>query len=122
MVGKSEGNAVWLDKEKTSPYYLYQYLLNTDDSIVIDHLKKLTMLSREEIEALEESNKNEPHLRLAHKALAREVLCDVHGKEEYEKVLKISEALFSGNIKELTKEELKDAFANIPSYESEDNR
>ena len=121
-IGKSEGNAVWLDKEKTSPYYLYQYLLNTDDAIVIDHLKKLTMLSREEIEALEESNKNEPHLRLAHKALAREVLCDVHGKEEYEKVLKISEALFSGNIKELTNEELKDAFANIPSYESEDNK
>ena len=121
-IGKSEGNAVWLDKEKTSPYFLYQYLLNTDDSIVIDHLKKLTMLSREEIEALEESNKNEPHLRLAHKALAREVVCDVHGKEEYEKVLKISEALFSGNIKELTKEELKDAFANIPSYTSEDNK
>ena len=121
-IGKSEGNAVWLDKEKTSPYYLYQYLLNTDDAIVIDHLKKLTMLSREEIEALEESNKNEPHLRLAHKALAREVVCDVHGKEEYEKVLKISEALFSGNIKELTEEELKEAFANIPSYESEDNK
>ena len=121
-IGKSECNAVWLDKEKTSPYYLYQYLLNTDDSIVIDHLKKLTMLSKEEIEELEESNKNEPHLRLAHKALAREVVCDVHGKEEYDKVLKISEALFSGNIKELTKEELKDAFMNIPSYETEDDK
>jgi len=120
-IGKSEGNAVWLDKEKTSPYYLYQYLLNTDDSIVIDHLKKLTMLTKEEIEELEESNKNEPHLRLAHKALAREVVTDVHGKEEYEKVLKITEALFSGNIKDLTVDELHDAFSNIPSYEvSED--
>ncbi len=116
-IGKSEGNAVWLDKEKTSPYFLYQYLLNTDDSIVIDHLKKLTMLSREEIEELEKSNKEEPHLRLAHKALAREVIIDIHGKEEYEKVLKISEALFSGNIKELTSDELKDAFLNIPSSE-----
>ena len=116
-IGKSEGNAVWLDKEKTSPYFLYQYLLNTDDQIVIDHLKKLTMLSREEIEKLEKSNKEEPHLRLAHKALARELIIDIHGKEEYEKVLKISEALFSGDIKTLTSEELLDAFNNIPSSE-----
>ena len=116
-IGKSEGNAVWLDKEKTSPYYLYQYLLNVSDTIVIDHLKKLTMLSKEEIEELEESNKKEPHLRLAHKALAREVITDIHGKEEYEKVLKISEALFSGNLKELTSDELLNAFNNIPSSE-----
>ena len=121
-IGKSEGNAVWLDKEKTSPYFLYQYLLNASDSIVIDYLKRLTLLSREEIEKLEESNKNEPHLRLAHKALAREVICDVHGKEEYEKVLKISEALFSGNIKELSSEELKDAFLNIPSSEINEDK
>ena len=121
-IGKSEGNAVWLDKEKTSPYYLYQYLLNTDDAIVIDHLKKLTMLSREEIEELEKSNKEEPHLRLAHKALARELICDIHGKEEYEKVLKISEALFSGNLKELTSDELRDAFDNIPSSEINEDK
>ena len=116
-IGKSEGNAVWLDKEKTSPYFLYQYLLNTDDAIVIDHLKKLTMLTKEEIEKLEESNKTEPHLRLAHKALAKEVLIDVHGQEEYEKALKISEALFSGDLKKLTTDELLDAFNNIPSSE-----
>ena len=121
-IGKSEGNAVWLDKEKTSSYYLYQYLLNTDDAIVIDHLKKLTMLSKEEIEELEKSNKTEPHLRLAHKALARELICDIHGKEEYEKVLKISEALFSGNIKELTSSELHDAFLNIPSCEVKEDK
>lgn len=116
-IGKSEGNAVWLDKEKTSPYFLYQYFLNVSDAIVIDHLKKLTMLSKEEIEELEKSNQNEPHLRLAHKALAREIIIDVHGKEEYEKVLKISEALFSGNIKNLSSEELLEAFNNIPSSE-----
>ena len=116
-IGKSEGNAIWLDKEKTSPYFLYQYLLNVSDAVVIDYLKRLTLLTKEEIEKLEESNKTEPHLRLAHKALAREVICDVHGKEEYEKVLKISEALFSGDIKSLTSEELLDAFNNIPSSE-----
>jgi len=116
-IGKSEGNAVWLDKTKTSPYFLYQYLLNTEDAVVIDHLKKLTLLSKEEIDKLEESNNNEPHLRLAHKALAKEIICDVHGKEEYEKVLRISEALFSGNVKELSKDELEEAFSNIPSYE-----
>ena len=121
-IGKSEGNAVWLDKEKTSPYFLYQYLLNTDDSIVIDHLKKLTMLSKEEIEELDRSNKEEPHLRLAHKALAREVITDIHGKEEYEKVLKISEALFSGDIKSLSSEELIEAFHNIPSFEINDDK
>ncbi len=121
-IGKSEGNAVWLDKEKTSPYFLYQYLLNTDDAIVIDHLKKLTMLSREEIEELEKSNKEEPHLRLAHKALAREVIVDIHGKEEYEKVLKISEVLFSGDLKKLTKEEILDAFNNIPSSEVNEDK
>ena len=116
-IGKSEGNAVWLDREKTSPYFLYQYLLNTSDSMVIDYLKRLTLLSREEIEKLEKSNQEEPHLRLAHKALAREVITDVHGKEEYEKVLKISEALFSGDLKSLTSDELMDAFNNIPSCE-----
>ena len=61
--GKSEGNAIWLDKEKTSPYEMYQFFINSEDSKVIDYLKYLTFLSKEEIEALEESNKNEPHLR-----------------------------------------------------------
>ena len=121
-IGKSEGNAVWLDKEKTSPYYLYQYLLNTEDTVVIDHLKKMTLLSKEEIEELEKSNQEEPHLRLAHKALAREIIVDIHGKEEYEKVLKISEALFKGDLKSLTKEELHDAFVNIPSCEVNEDK
>ena len=121
-IGKSEGNAVWLDKEKTSPYYLYQYLLNTEDDVVIDHLKKMTLLTPEEIMALEESNQKEPHLRLAHKALAKAIICDVHGESEYEKVLKISEALFSGDIKKLTKDELHDAFLNIPSCEVKEDK
>ena len=116
-IGKSEGNALWLDKNKTSPYTLYQYLLNTDDVMVIDYLKRMTLLSKEEIIKLEESNKKEPHLRLAHKALAKEVITDIHGNDEYKKVLKISEALFNGDIKQLTPDEIKEAFLNIPSYE-----
>lgn len=118
-IGKSEGNAVWLDKEKTSAYFLYQYLINTDDTVVIDYLKKLTLLSREEIEKLEESNNKEPHLREAHKALAKEVITDLHGEEEYLKAQKISQVLFSGNLKELSKEELNDAFMNLPSFKIE---
>ena len=121
-IGKSEGNAVWLDKEKTSPYFLYQYLLNTSDTMVIEYLKRLTLLPKEEIDKLEESNKTEPHLRLAHKALAKEVITDVHGKDEYEKVLKISEALFSGDLKKLTSDELHDAFNNIPSSEVREDK
>jgi len=121
-IGKSEGNAVWLDKEKTSPYFLYQYLLNVSDSVVVDFLKRLTLLPKEEIEKLEKSLQEEPHLRLAHKALAREVIIDVHGKDEYEKVLKISEALFSGDIKKLTGDEIRDAFNNIPSCEIKEDK
>lgn len=121
-IGKSEGNAVWLDKEKTSSYTLYQYLLNTDDKVVINHLKKLTLLSKEEIEKLEISNNNEPHLREAHKALAKEVITDLHGEEEYQKAVKISRVLFSGNLKELSKEELKDAFMQMPTFKVDGNR
>ena len=115
--GKSEGNALWLDKNKTSSYELYQFLVNVEDSMVIDYLKIYTFLSKEEIEKYEEVNKSEPHLRLAHKKLAEEVITFLHGHEEYEKALHISEALFKGNIKELSKEELIDASKSMDSYE-----
>ena len=93
--GKSEGNALWLDKEKTSPFDMYQYLVNTDDSKVIEYLKVFTFLSREEREALEESTKNEPEKRLAQKALAYEIIKDLHGVEEAEKAKLTSEEVFS---------------------------
>ena len=80
--GKSEGNALWLDKNKTSSYQLYQYLINTDDSLVIKYLKIFTFLSKEEIEKLEKSNQEEPEKRLAHQALAKEIITDLHGEEE----------------------------------------
>jgi len=115
--GKSEGNALWLDKSMTSSYELYQYLVNVDDQMVISYLKIFTFLTREEIEELEKSNNENPHLREAHKALAREIITDLHGKEEYEKAVKLSETLFSGNVKNLTSEELEMIFKNMPHTE-----
>ena len=108
--GKTEGNALWLDKNKTSSYELYQYLINLEDSMIISYLKKLTFLSKEEIEEIEVKHNEAPHLREAHKVLAREIITDLHGKEEYEKAIRISEALFKGNFSELSIEELEEAF------------
>ncbi len=93
--GKSEGNALWLDKEKTSPYLIYQYLLNSDDSKVIEYLKVFTFLNKEEIDALEEKVKTEPEKREAQKTLAYEVVKDLHGVEEAEKAKKTSEKVFT---------------------------
>ena len=108
--GKTEGNALWLDKNKTSSYELYQYLINLEDSMIISYLKKLTFLSKEEIEEIEKRHDEHPELREAHKILAREIITDLHGKEEYEKAIRISEALFKGNFSDLTNEELEEAF------------
>ncbi len=114
--GKSEGNALWLDKDKTSSYELYQYLINADDELVIHYLKVFTFLTREEIEELEKSNNLHPELREAHKALAREIITDLHGKDEYVKALKISEALFSGKINELSSNEIEIGFKDVPNF------
>ena len=115
--GKSEGNALWLDKNKTSSYELYQYLINTDDEMVIHYLKVFTFLSKEEIEDLERRHKEAPELREAHKALAREIITDLHGKEEYEKAERISASLFSDNIKKLTSDEIEMGFKGVPTIE-----
>ena len=117
--GKTEGNALWLDKNKTSSYELYQYLINLEDSMIIEYLKKLTFLSKEEIEEIEKRHNENPGLREAHKILAREVITDIHGKEEYEKALKLSQVLFSGDIKELTAKEIEEVFKGVPTYETE---
>ena len=111
--GKSEGNALWLDKNKTSSYELYQYLINVDDEMVISYLKIFTFLSVEEINELEKSNKENPHLREAHKALAREIITDLHGSAAYKEAVKISQSLFSGDIKDLTSEEIEMAFKGL---------
>ena len=111
--GKSEGNALWLDRNKTSSYELYQYLINVDDEMVISYLKIFTFLSVEEINELEKSNREHPELREAHKALAREIITDLHGNEAYMEALKISESLFSGDIKNLTGKEIEMAFKGL---------
>lgn len=108
--GKSEGNALWLDKTKTSSYKLYQYLINSEDDSVINYLKVFTFLSVEEIETLEKSNQEHPEERKAHKALAREVITFLHGEEEYTKAVNLSEVLFTENFKDLTSAEIKEIF------------
>ena len=112
--GKSEGGAIWLDKTKTTPYEMYQFFLNSEDSKVIEYLKKLTFLSIEEIQELEQKHQISPEKREAHKRLAEEVITFLHGKEEYNKAVKMSEALFSGDIKSLTKEEIEICFKGVP--------
>ena len=119
--GKSAGNALWLDINKTSSYELYQYLINVDDSMVVSYLKIFTFLSREEIEELEAKNAANPELREAHKALAREIITDLHGEAEYEKAVNISNALFSGNVKALSLADIKIGFKDVPTVEIEDN-
>ena len=120
--GKTEGNALWLDKNKTSSYELYQYLVNLEDSMIISYLKKLTFLSREEIEEIEAKHNEHPELREAHKILAREIITDLHGKEEYEKAVRISDALFKGNFSDLSNEELGEAFKGNEVKEVELNK
>ena len=116
--GKSEGNALWLDKNKTSSYEMYQYLINSDDEMVIDYLKIFTFLSKEEIEKLEQSLKTNPELREAQKALAKEVITFIHSEEDYLEAKKISESLFSEDIFNLTAEEIINNL-NIPTVKLE---
>jgi len=92
--GKTNGKAIWLDRNKTSPYEMYQFFINSEDAKVIDYLKFLTFLSKEEIEELERKNKEHPELREAHKALAKEVITFIHGPEAYEEAIAQANALF----------------------------
>ncbi|OCN03722.1 tyrosine--tRNA ligase [Erysipelotrichaceae bacterium MTC7] len=115
--GKSEGKAIWLDKNQTSSYELYQFLVNAEDEKVIDYLKKLTFLDRPTIEALEEKVKTEPFKREAQKVLAKEVVTYLHGEEEYDKALHITNALFKGNVQDLDKNELIDAIRGFDTIQ-----
>lgn len=111
--GKSNGKAIWLDINKTSSYEMYQFFINSEDEKVIDYLKFLTFLSKEEIESLALSQAKEPHLRKAHKALAKEVITFIHGEEEYLKALKISETFFKGNLRDLNEKELLEGINDL---------
>ena len=112
--GKSEGNALWLDKSKTSSYELYQFLLNSDDACVITYLKRLTFLSPEEIMEIEARHNEHPEQRIAQKALAREIITDLHGEEEFNHAVEVSEKLFAGDFKSLSARDIKSGMKNVP--------
>lgn len=117
-LGKSYGNALWLDEEKTSSYEMYQYLLNFEDSMMEEYLKRFTFLTKQEIEDIMKQQEVAPEKRVAQKALAKEVLDFIHGEGAYESAVKISESLFSGNIKGLSAKELEAAFKEIEPFEA----
>lgn len=119
--GKTNGKAIWLDINKTSAYEMYQFFINSEDTKVIDYLKFLTFLSKEEIEELDKKNQEAPHLREAHQALAREVITFIHGRDAYDEAVKISHALFSGDIKALTAKEIEMGFGDLPSINLHNN-
>lgn len=113
--GKSEGNALWLDINKTSSYELYQYLINTDDSMIEHYLKVFTFLTPEEIMDVVEKHNKEPHLRIGQKTLAKCIITDIHGEEEYIKAEQISKALFSGDLTGLSAKDILIGMKMVPS-------
>ncbi len=115
--GKTESGAVWLDKEKTTPYEFYQFWFNTADADVIQYMKYFTFLSKEEIESLELTVENEPHLRKAQRTLAEEMTRLIHGQASLDQAIRITEALFSGELKKLTVEEIEQGFKDVPTFE-----
>lgn len=121
-IGKTTGNAIWLDKNKTSSYELYQFFLNSEDEKVIDYLKVYTFLSKEEIEKLEQEKKQNPEARPAQKTLAKEIVTFLHGKEACERAIQISEALFQGKITTLNKQEIKEVLKDVPNFETEEGK
>ena len=108
--GKSEGKNVWLDPKKSSPYEFYQFFVNVADSDIANMLKRLSMKSVDEIKQLIYQSETQPHLREAQKALAMELTEIVHGKEGLQSALRITDALFKGNIADLTADEISQAF------------
>lgn len=120
--GKTESGAVWLDKNKTSVYDFYQYWINTADQDVINRLKQFTFLSKDQIDELEETLVKEPEKRLAQKVLAEEITKIVHGEKELMKAIKVTEALFSGDVSDLDIEEIEMGFSNLDSIEITDEK
>ena len=111
--GKSESGTIWLDAKKTSPYEMYQFLVNSEDAKVIEYLKRFTFLDKEEIDRLEECVATQPHPREAQKALAKEVVTFLHGEDAYQTALNITNALFKGSILDLNAEEQRAALQSM---------
>jgi tyrosyl-tRNA synthetase len=116
--GKTEGGAIWLNPEKTTPYEFYQFWINTADADVVKYLKYFTFLSHEEIDQLEKAVQEEPHLRQAQKVLAEEMTRLIHGGESLQQAIKITQALFSGDVRSLSAAEIKQGFKDVPSYDA----
>ena len=119
--GKSEGNALWLDKNKTSAYEIYQYLINADDSKVLEYLKVFTFLSKEQIEDVYAQQQAAPETRIAQKTLAWEVVKDIHGKDEADNSVLVSQKLFAGDFSGLSVQDIKAGMKGVPSFPFEKN-
>jgi tyrosyl-tRNA synthetase len=117
--GKTASGAVWLDPEKTSPYRFYQFFINTEDTMVVEYLKKFTLLSREEIEPLAAEHAQNPGPRSAHRALAREVTTLVHGKSACDDAIRASEIMFGGRLEGITEALFKEVVGEIPTKDFE---
>jgi tyrosyl-tRNA synthetase len=117
--GKTEGGAVWLDPERTSPYRFYQFFVTTEDTMVVSYLKKFTFLSREQIEELEAKHAANPGAREAHRALAREVTTLVHGASAAADAIRASEIMFGGGLDGITETVFQDVVGEVPTKDLE---
>jgi tyrosyl-tRNA synthetase len=115
--GKTEEGAVWLDPERTSPYRFFQFWLNTDDRDVIKYLKYFTFFEQDRVAELEASLAEHPERREAHRSLAREMTAMIHGETALDRAEQASQALFGGDISDLSGAEISDIFADVPSWE-----
>lgn len=119
--GKTEGNALWLDKNKTSSYEFYQYLINLEDSMIISYLKMLTFLTPDEINEIEKQHLAAPEKRIAQRELAKAIITDLHGEEEFNKAEQISNALFGGDLTGLSADDIMLGMKMVPSIDINGN-
>ncbi|HXC04233.1 MAG TPA: tyrosine--tRNA ligase [Bacteroidia bacterium] len=119
--GKSEGGNVWLDRNKTTPYQFYQFWLNASDEDVKNYIRIFTILTRQEVESLEEKHALAPHERLLQKTLARDITIRVHSEPDYKAALEASELLFgkgtAEGLKNLSEEMLLSIFDGVPKFD-----
>jgi len=115
--GKTAGGAIWLDPEKTTPYEFYQFWINADDRDVMKFLRYFTFLEEDELDELHTELENNPEKRLAQKRLAEEMTMMVHSQKALEQAQKITASLFSGELKDLSADDIEQGFKDVPTYE-----
>lgn len=118
--GKSEDGALFLDRNLVSPYKIYQYFINVSDEDAARYLKVFSFKSQEEIELIIKDHFEHLGMRVAQKALAHEVVELIHGKEAADESVKMSQALFSGNIKELSEGSIVELFGDLKTVQQSD--